>query len=143
MSPDLFIAITARMLQPGREPFSLELSHGVNFDEAVTIGRHVSHHVIVKQRSHLLKRKACCLRKELPYETERDDVTADEDQVVPLSDVPECCGTGSRIQDCGHEVSEQRNGKALGSDRGGEDFCTYLGKVEVSCAPEADNEGGA
>ena len=105
----------------------------------MTIGGHVSHDIIVKQRSHFLKRKARCLREELPKETERYDVASDEDQVVPLTNISECCGTGSRVKDCGHEVSEKGNSKALGSDRGWEDFCTDLEEFEVSFAPGADD----
>lgn len=132
MSADLLIAITARSLQPGRETFSLELSHGVNFDETVTIGGHVSNHIIIEQRSHFLKRKARRLGKELPDETDRDDVTSDKDHVVPLPDVPERGGAGSCVKDRGHEVSEKRNGKALGSDRGWEDFCADLEDLRLA-----------
>ena len=110
MSPDFLVAITACVLHPSRERLSLELSHGVNFNKAMTIGGHVRHHIIIKQRSHFLKRKARCLWKEFTYETERYDIAPDEDHIVPLTDISECSGAGSRVKDCGHEVSEKGNG---------------------------------
>lgn len=110
MSPDLLIAVTACVLHPSREPLSLELSHGVKFNKAMTIRGHVSHHIIVEQRSHFFERQARCLWKEFPNETERYDVTPNKDHIVPLTYISKCSRTGSRVENCGHKVSEKGNG---------------------------------
>lgn len=130
-SGSLFVA-ARNILNLACRNLLLQLGHGINLDDALSIVGQMSDDLVAEQVTHLLEREAFCLREILIQQRKAHGVARDENQIVLPSDRGECGGAWCCVHDCGDEVDDERYGEAFGSDGGWEDFCADLDAIVVN-----------